>query len=196
MDQRHPPRQANAGPKIVKLIGVLIETERLRLRPLTSGDADDLVAIHAEPKVERFMGPFDRARVNEWLALVQEDYAEHRPGRLAIIERVTGRLLGRSGLKCWPQFGETEVGWVLHPDAWGQGYATEAGRACAEWGFQNLDVPHLTAMIRPDNQRSIAVAQRLGMSPLRPDVLLSQPVTVYSISREQWTRSAGAAGAS
>jgi RimJ/RimL family protein N-acetyltransferase len=166
---------------------VLIETERLLLRPLTSDDVDELVAIHGEPEVEQFMGPFDRARVTEWLALVQQDYAKHRPGRLAIIERISGRFVGRGGLKYWPQFTETELGWVLHPDDWGHGYATEAGRACAQWGFRNLDVAHLTAMIRPDNHRSIAVAQRLGMSPLRPDVLLGEPVTVYSISRERWT---------
>jgi RimJ/RimL family protein N-acetyltransferase len=175
---------------------VLIETERLLLRPLTGDDVDELVAIHAEREVERFMGPFDRARVIEWLALVQEDYAEHRPGRLAIIERVSGRFLGRSGLKYWPQFAETELGWVLHPDDWGRGYATEAGRACAQWGFLNLDVPRLTAMIRPDNQRSIAVAQRIRMSRLRPDVLLGEPVTVYSISRERWTDPADLAGPS
>lgn len=173
---------------------MLIETERLRLRPLTNDDVDELVAIHAQPEVERFMGLFDRDRVREWLALVQEDYAEGRPGRLAIIERVSGRFLGRSGLKYWSQFAETEVGWVLHPGAWGQGYATEAGSACAQWGFQNLDVPHFTAMVRPDNQRSIAVAQRIGMSPLRPDVLLGEPVTVYSISREQWTDPADTTG--
>lgn len=185
-----------AKPIIVKLTDVLIETDRLLLRPLTSDDIDDLVAIHAEPDVERFMGPFDHARVTEWLAVVQTDYAEHRPGRLAIIERVSGRFLGRGGLKYWPQFDETELGWVLDPDAWGHGYATEAGRACAQWGFENLRVPHLTAMIRPDNQRSIAVAQRLGMSPLRPDVLLGEPVTVYSLGREPSTDAADTGGPS
>jgi hypothetical protein len=51
-------------------------------------------------------------------------------------------------------------------------------------------------MIKPENQRSIAVAQRIGMSPLRPDVLLDDPVTVYSITREQSTHAADARGAS
>lgn len=171
------------------MTGMRVETERLLLRPLTTDDIDELVAIHAEPEVRRFMGPFDRGRVMEWLALVERDYAEGRPGRLAVIERISGRLLGRSGLKYWPQFSETEVGWVLHPGAWGRGYATEAGRASAEWGFQNLDVPYLTAMVRPDNHRSIAVAERIGMSPLRSDTLLGDPVTVYSISRGDWTPS-------
>jgi RimJ/RimL family protein N-acetyltransferase len=167
---------------------VLIESERLRLRPLTSDDVDDLVALHAKPEVEQFMGTFDRTRMIEWVAVVQQDYAERGIGRLAIIERDTGQFLGRSGLKYLPEFDETEFGWVLDPSVWGQGYATEAGRACAQWGFDNLEVPHLTAMIAPDNERSIAVAKRIGMTPLRADVLLGEPVIVYSISREHWTQ--------
>jgi RimJ/RimL family protein N-acetyltransferase len=166
---------------------VLIETERLRLRPLTRDDVDELVALHSQPEVEQFMGTFDQARMIEWVALVQRDYAERGIGRLAIIERDTGQFLGRSGLKYLPEFDETELGWVLHPNGWGRGYATEAGTGCVRWGFDNLDVPHLTAMIAPDNERSIAVAKRIGMTPLRADLLLGDPVTVYSISREQWT---------
>jgi RimJ/RimL family protein N-acetyltransferase len=73
-------------------------------------------------------------------------------------------------------------------DIWGHGFAIEAALACAEWGFQNFDLPYLTAMIRPDNRRSIRVAERLDMSPLREDLLLEEPVVVYSINREEWTQ--------
>jgi RimJ/RimL family protein N-acetyltransferase len=86
-------------------------------------------------------------------------------------------------LKYWPQFDETEVGWVLHPSAWGHGFATEAGRACVEWGFGELGLPYLTAMIRPENSPSIRVAERLGMRARRRDVLLDLPVVVYSLDR-------------
>jgi RimJ/RimL family protein N-acetyltransferase len=58
-----------------------------------------------------------------------------------------------------------------------------------EWGFQNLDLPYLTAMIRPDNGRSIRVAERLGMTPLREDIHMGQPVVVYSINRSCTRRS-------
>jgi RimJ/RimL family protein N-acetyltransferase len=163
----------------------VIETDRLLLRRLTADDVDELVAIHAEPEVIRFMGVFDRARVREWLHQNERDWAEHGYGRLAIAERATGRLLGRSGLKRWPQFQETDVGWLLRPDVWGKGMATEAGRACTEWGFEQLQLPYITAMIRADNGRSIRVAERLAMSPLRDDILLGDPVVVYSAKREQ-----------
>jgi len=160
----------------------MIETERLLLRRVTSADLDELIAIHAQPAVMRFMGSFDRDEALQWMSRNEREWEELGYGRLAIVERATGRFLGRSGLKYWPQFGETEVGWLLRPDAWGRGFASEAGRACVEWGFEHLQLGHITAMIRPDNHRSIRVAERLGMEPLRGDVLLGEPVVVYAAS--------------
>jgi RimJ/RimL family protein N-acetyltransferase len=161
----------------------VIETDRLLLRPLTFADVDELVAMHAHAEVERFMGPFDRAGAVTRIESNQREWQERGHGRMAIIERATGRFLGRTGLKYWPQFDETEIGWALYPKVWGRGIATEAARACVDWGFESLTVPYLTAMIQPDNERSIGVAERLGMRPLRPDVLLDIPVVVYALER-------------
>jgi len=162
---------------------VLIETDRLLLRPLTTADLDDVVEMHAMPEVVRTMGAYDRAAALARLERNEREWAERGHGLVAILERASGRFLGRSGLKYWPQFDETEVGWVLRPDVWGHGFATEAGRACLHWGFEALDVPYLTAMIVPDNERSIGVATRLGMQPIRSDVLMELPVVVYAIGR-------------
>jgi RimJ/RimL family protein N-acetyltransferase len=169
----------------------MIETGRLLLRKMTAEDLDELVAIHAEPEVMRFMGVFDHSKASEWLVQNHAEWSERGHGRLAIVDRATGRLLGRTGLKYWPQFRETEVGWVLRPDGWGHGFATEAARGCVNWGFQNFDLPYLTAMIRPDNRRSVRVAERLGMRPLRDDLLLEERVIVYAINREAWGRQKG-----
>jgi RimJ/RimL family protein N-acetyltransferase len=101
---------------------------------------------------------------------------------LVMIERASGRFVGRAALYDWPQFGETEVGWVVRADARGCGFATEAGRAFAAWGFEHLKPPYLTAMIKPENVASIRVAERLGMSVLREDVLNGMPLVVYSVT--------------
>ena len=162
---------------------MVIETDRLLLRPLVPGDIDEFVEMHATPEVMATMGRFDRQRSVERLERNEREWRDRGHGLMAVVERVTGRFAGRSGLKYWPEFDETEVGWVLHPAYWGRGFATEAGRACLEWGFRSLDVPYFTAMIVPDNARSIAVAERLGMRPVRSDVLAELPVTVYSIER-------------
>lgn len=160
-----------------------IETDRLLLRPLSIGDLDEYLAMHVQPEVVRIMGPYSRSTAVERIESYAREWEERGHGMVALIERDTGRFVGRSGLKHWPQFDETEIGWVLHPRFWGRGFATEAARACLEWGFTNLEVPYITAMILPDNTRSVRVAERLGMTPRRSDLLNDLPVIVHSIDR-------------
>jgi RimJ/RimL family protein N-acetyltransferase len=162
---------------------VLVETPRLLLRRFCAEDLEDFAALHADPRVTRFVRPLDRAEARQRLAKDEAEWRERGHGLLAVLEKGTGDFLGRSGLKHWPQFDETEVGWVLRRNAWGHGYATEAGRACVEWGLSELDLPYLTAMIGPANTRSVAVAERLGFRPLREDRLLGVPVVVHALHR-------------
>ncbi|MFI1867945.1 GNAT family N-acetyltransferase [Streptomyces jumonjinensis] len=74
----------------------------------------------------------------------------------------------------------------------GRGYATEAARACAAWGFATLDVGRVTAMIHHGNEASVRVAERLGFSPSREDLLRGCPVTVYALDRPAGEPSSGA----
>ena len=162
------------------------DTERLRFRPMGTEDVDDLVVMHEDPLVARFMGTRDRAWFERYIGIVAEEWAERGHGRVAVVERESGRFVGRSGLKYWPQFEETEVGWALHASARGRGYATEAGAASVCWGFEQLELPYITANIQPANTASIRVAERLGMKPIRTDRLLGEEMTVYAISPEEW----------
>jgi RimJ/RimL family protein N-acetyltransferase len=163
---------------------VVLNTERLLLRPLGVADIDEFVEMHDHPEVARFIPRLERPAAIERLRHAEGEWSQRGHGIFAVLDRVTGRFLGRAGLKYWPQFDETELGWVLRRDAWGHGYATEAGRACLTWGFSTLTVPYLTAMIHPDNSASIGVARRLDMTPLRDDVLLGSDVVVYAIARD------------
>jgi RimJ/RimL family protein N-acetyltransferase len=161
-----------------------IETERLRMRPASADDVEDLIALHEDPLVREVFGTTTRAEIEEWVGRAEDEWAERGHGRMTLLGRESGAFLGRSGLKWWPEFGEVEVGWVLGPAARGRGLATEAGRACVEWAFRDLDVPYVTAYIAPDNANSIAVAERLGMAPLREDLLHGVPVIVHAVRRE------------
>ena len=169
---------------------MVIETARLVLRPLQVEDVDDLVALQTTPEVTRFLSFLDREQALARLEEEQRDWLEFGYGLMAILDREGGGFIGRTGLKYWAEFDETEVGWALDPRYWGRGLATEAGRACADWGFRNLKVPYLTSMIRPDNDRSVAVARRLGFSPLRPDVFRGDEVIVHALTRGAWEASA------
>lgn len=166
---------------------MVIDTERLLLRPLMPGDIDAFMALHDDPEVTRFIRRLERRQAEERLKLNEREWRERGHGMFAVLDRATGEFLGRVGLKYWPQFAETEVGWALNRGAWGRGYATEAARACLDWGFESLDEPYLTAMIHPENEPSIRLARRLAMSPLRDDVLLGDSVVVFSLDRDKWS---------
>jgi RimJ/RimL family protein N-acetyltransferase len=161
-----------------------LETRRLRLRPVDAGDIDDLVALHEDPLVARYMGVRDHDWYEARIKASAEEWAQRGHGLTAVLARGDGRFLGRTGLKYWPQFDETELGWVLRPEARGRGFATEAAGAVLRWGLEQFAPPYFTAMIRPDNVASIAVAERLGMHPIRRDELLCDPVTIYASGPE------------
>lgn len=162
----------------------VVRTERLVMRPLTATYLPEMVDLYADPEVTRFLKPLDEAGHLARLRETEQMWASRGYGRVAILQRDTGRFLGRGGLHYWAQFDEVEVGWVLRADVQGHGYATEAGRAWVQWAFEHLTVPYVTACISPDNQASVAVADRLGMSVLRDDVLHGRAVHVFAAPRK------------
>lgn len=165
-----------------------VETERLRLRAVEPGDVEELVRLHEDPEVAKYMGVRDREWYEWRVGASESEWAERGHGFVVVLDASSDRFLGRTGLKFWPEFGETELGWVLRPEARGHGFATEAACVVLDWGFENLNVPYITAMIRPGNDPSVAVAERLGMETGRRDELNGDPVDVYSIEREVWER--------
>lgn len=162
---------------------MLIDTERLRLRPMKLCDLEEFTALHTDPEVTQFIRPLDRAAADMRLRRDAAEWRERGHGLLALLDRRDDTFLGECRLRYWPQFDETEVGWALRRMAWGHGYATEAGRACIDWAFAELGIPYLTAMISLENARSARLAKRLGMTPIREDVLIGKPVIVFAIER-------------
>jgi RimJ/RimL family protein N-acetyltransferase len=165
---------------------MVIETERLLLRRLTIDDLDEVVAFQANPDIIRFTGTFDRVHALDWLRRVDQNWRERGYGRIAITDRSSGVLLGRTGTMYLQQFDEIELGWTLRREAWGRGYATEAAGACVEWMFRDFELAYLISLIEPGNYRSIQVAARLRMTPLRSEVFLDRPTIVHSIDRDRW----------
>jgi RimJ/RimL family protein N-acetyltransferase len=174
-----------------------LETDRLVLTPMTIDDMDAYVGLHSDPDVIAFLGEMDQALAIARLEKDGRQWETFGYGLFKLTARDDGRFLGRVGLRYWPQFDETEVGWTLRRREWGRGYATEAAVVLADWGFRTVPVPYLTACIEPRNERSIAVAERLGMTPLRHDVLNGIPAiggsvvdgircVIYAVRREDW----------
>ena len=101
----------------------------------------------------------------EWL---RRQWAEEGLGHWAMEDLFTGRLIGRIGLlrhHDWPlEPSPVEVGWVLDERWWGRGLATEAGRASMELWREHLPDERLISITLPENRRSRAVMERLGLT--------------------------------
>jgi RimJ/RimL family protein N-acetyltransferase len=160
------------------------ETERLVIRPWThdESDVDRVFDTYSRWEVARWLGATPRAltareeaaaAVDRWAGRAS---ADGRFGVWAIEVRDTGSAAGGGRrntvagtvlLVNLPDSEEIEVGWHLHPDSWGHGYATEAARGAIAKGFaEGLD--EIFAVVRPDNERSLAVCRRLGLAHLGP----------------------------
>ena len=146
-----------------------LRTARLRLRPWTTrrDDLARLMDLYARNEVTRWLGGTPSVSplelVARWRAVAETD---GRFGVWALEAAGVGTVAGTVLLKPLPHgVGEVEVGWHLHPDSWGCGYATEAARAVIARGFE-AGLPEVYAVVRPGNAASVAVCARLGMTPL------------------------------
>ena len=161
-----------------------LETARLVLREWRPDDVDPHATMAADPEVMRFIGgPLSREQSWRRVAGHAGHWTLRGYGNWAVERRADGAFLGRAGLwnpEGWPGL---EVGWTLARHAWGAGYATEAGRAAMEWAWSVLGAERLISLIHPDNDRSVRVAERLGLGRLRDDVLAGTPVVVFGLER-------------
>jgi ribosomal-protein-alanine N-acetyltransferase len=144
-----------------------IHTERLLLRILSPDDLPAYEAMYADPDVTRFLGgkALDREGVRQWMERRIASNAEGRSAIRSMFERETGAFVGRCGLLEWDIEGvrEVEIGYALARPHWGKGYATEAAMAVRDDTMQRLGHRRLICLIEVGNERSVRVAERLGM---------------------------------
>ena len=142
--------------------------------------------MYADPDVMRFMEdghPVGRDAAWRSMAAHLGHWSLRGFGQWALEARATGEFVGRAGLwqpEGWPGL---EVGWILARPHWGQGYATEAGRAAIEYAFGELDAGHVISLIRPENHASVRVAERLGERRERTIELHGATAHVYGVTR-------------
>ncbi len=148
-----------------------LTTDRLVIRDWSEEDAEAAYAIYGSSDVTHWLTPaMDRVADEAAMRSVLQAWQEAQPnlipprGRWAVERKSDGKLIGGLAIRLLPPYQEDlELSWQLHPDEWGNGYATEAARALAEWAFRQDDCDELFAVARPSNSRAIATAQRIGM---------------------------------
>lgn len=144
---------------------VIAETERLILRELVFEDAERLFLLDSNPLVMQFIGVPVITKIEESEKLIQKilkQYQDYGVGRWAVIEKASGLLIGWSGLKFLVEpingFNEVyEFGYRFLPEFWGKGFATEAGKAVLDFGFNdlNLNIIYACADIKNEGSNKI-----------------------------------------
>ncbi len=141
-----------------------IKTERLHLRLLDTHDIDLLEPLHQDPEVLRFFpkGTQDRQQTAARIADFMAYFKDHGIPSFMIFDRESDAFLGRCGFGPLDT-GEVEVGYVLHQQYWGRGYATELLLALLQWARINLPGRTVVAMAPVDHLASQKVMRKAGM---------------------------------
>jgi len=175
-----------------------IETARLRLRPFAETDLDALANILARPDVTQYLDTEPMTR-QEVASTLQQRITMNRLNQegdnlmLAIEVKETGQLIGSANL-IWlsEEYAQGEIGYTLHPDHQGHGYASEATRALMDYGFREIELHRIVGCCDDRNERSIRLLERVGM---RREAHFRQiewvkgewcSQFVYAILREEW----------
>jgi RimJ/RimL family protein N-acetyltransferase len=145
----------------------LLETDRLVIGGWRRDQIGDLVRLHGDPMVARYLTAHGQpwsmaemeAALESWIAL----FETRRLGKMRVTRKSDGVLVGRAGYGIYAPTGEPEMGYSLYPEYWGNGYAFEAASALRDWMFRETDEPHFIGMADVRNAASLAVLGKIGM---------------------------------
>ena len=163
-----------------------LQTGRLVIRPYRDDDATALHEVFGSPEVMRWTPSAPSKDVEETrqrLARTMAFTLRQPPGLglWALELKTSSEFLGQVGV--FPVEGkgpDVQVAYELAPRVWGHGYATEAARALVEYGFGELALKRIVALILPDNARSRNVASKCGMALEGPGRFYGLDLLVYA----------------
>ena len=145
----------------------LFETERLVLSGWRMDQLDDLMALHGNPNIARYLTaagkPWTEEQARTALASWIELFETRQLGKLRLRRKSDGEFVGRAGFGIHPPTGEAEIGYALLEAHHGQGYAKEAASALRDWYFRTKSEDHFIGMADTRNAPSLAVLLKIGM---------------------------------
>ncbi|HLG68841.1 MAG TPA: GNAT family N-acetyltransferase [Chloroflexota bacterium] len=162
----------------------VVYTTRLTLRPLNLQDfGAHYAAVDSDPAVtwdSREHSPAESMALLEWRI---RERARCGFGIWAVIDKESGAFLGHCGLEYLEDTPEVELCYYLARSAWGRGFATEAARAALDFGFTQLGLKRIVAVVRPENSASQRVLAKLGFRYLGPARHYGFEVQLWNLSR-------------
>ncbi len=164
---------------------IFLESERLIIKKPSLDQLAEAFSIDSDPEIMHYMGGArTEDSIRAWLEKNIQHQKKHSFGFGFVYEKETGQCIGRAGL-LYLAYDDTqpdiEIGYRLHQSSWNKGYATELVKALIQWGFSNLSVNKLVAVINPKNERSRRVLEKVGMCYVGKDRYYDKEVERYEI---------------
>jgi ribosomal-protein-alanine N-acetyltransferase len=163
-----------------------IETARLNLRPFTPDDVDDLFLIFGDPEVMRYISggkPRSREDTEAGMLRTIEGWKKRGFGFWAVTRKGHERVIGYCGLVPLEGTSEIEVAYGLAKSEWGKGFASEAAQASLRFGFEELKLERIVAVVYQENISSRHVLERLGMTYTKNGHYYDADLMYYEMSR-------------
>jgi len=167
----------------------ILETERFYFRELTPDDAPMFYSLNLDPEVTRYTGDSAFHSIAEAMDFLEnyKDYELHGFGRWAIIEKENNTPWGWCGLKK-RESGDIDMGYRIFHDKWGKGCATECGKACVKYAFEELKLDSLIAEAVVENRASFRVMERLGFVFWKESEDHHYKTRVFQFNRENYLK--------
>jgi RimJ/RimL family protein N-acetyltransferase len=162
-----------------------IETGRLRLRAFTVDDVDGLQLIFGDAEAMRYITAGETITREESAARLGrtiEGWRQRGFGFLAVTSKDSAEFVGYCGFMLLDKTPEVEIAYAFNASQWGRGFATEAARACLRWGFEELKLERVVAVVNPQNTASQRVLEKLGMTYVKRVHHYDADLMYYEIS--------------
>jgi ribosomal-protein-alanine N-acetyltransferase len=166
-----------------------LESVRVSLRRLTSDDAPALFRSVGDPTVMRYWCPGpdpDVAHTVERIAEIEYHWQTHGFGDWGVVSKADGELIGFAGLHHIADMDEVNIGYVLQRDRWRQGLGHEIAQFVLGYGFGQLSLAEVVAVVDPRNAASIRLVRKCGLALRRRIVWMKRERLVYGVSLAEW----------
>jgi ribosomal-protein-alanine N-acetyltransferase len=171
---------------------IILETNRLTLRPLKEDDLENVITLNSDPEVVKYITggmPMSREHTQTRFNFYLDHQKKHNFAIWAVINKEDSAFIGLCGLQFLEDSPNIEVGYRLAKEFWGKGLATEAARACIIYGFNTLKLKEIVAVIDPENTASHQVIKKIGLKYKKMAYFYNKDLSFYKITVEEFLAS-------
>ena len=174
-----------------------LESERVILQEIEKKDWSDIHKYASQSIVCQYQpwGPNTEIESKDFVEQVLEDAKEDSRSRFVfvVIQKIDGRMIGSGEFNLRDQINKVgEIAYIINPDHWGKGFATEVAQILIEFGFNEFNLHRIYATCDPGNVGSIKVLEKIGMTKegrMREELLMKdgwRDSLLHSILEQEW----------